>query len=175
MNAAEAWRDTGLMPNPPKDEGREAFVQAQSVKGQPTRSDTASLRVSSMELKAFEKSTRRMKRSSGRILGSSRQLETEWTMASHPDEKPTPNCRGAKTSSASHWVALAVHLEVSRRRTSPTAIGRRPPHFFLQGNRMAPQRWGVMLLGILPVQSRLTKLVSLPTTPVRGRAQKLFA
>ena len=73
MNAAKAWRDAGLMPNPPKDEGREAFVQAQSVKGQPTRSDTASLMVSSNSSRAFWIRGGGQVRSRCAILGRERQ------------------------------------------------------------------------------------------------------
>ena len=73
MNAAEAWGDAGLMPNPPKDDGREAFVQAQSVKGQPTRSDTASVRVSSNSSKTSWIRGGGQVRSRCAILGRERQ------------------------------------------------------------------------------------------------------
>ena len=76
-----------------------------------------------MELKAFEKSTRRMKRFSGGMLGSSRPLATACTMASHPAGMPTPSWRGARNSRALRRTDLAAHFEVRRRRTSPTAIG----------------------------------------------------
>ena len=48
-------------------------------------------------------------------------------MASPPEGTPTPSCRGARVSTASNITALAVHFDVNRRRTSPTAIGRNKP------------------------------------------------
>ena len=65
---------------------------------------------------------------------------TEWRMASQPAGRPTPTCRGERICRASRRTALAAHLEVNLRSTSPTANGRRPPPFFRQGRREAPHR-----------------------------------
>ena len=51
-------------------------------------------------------------------------------MASQPPLTPTPSCRGVSVEMAEWRAALARHFEVSRRRTSPTAMGRCPPLFF---------------------------------------------
>ena len=53
----------------------------------------------------------------------------------------------------------ARHLDTRRRRTSPTAIGRRPPFFFLQASKEAPQKWGRTDCGVRPEASRLTNFV----------------
>ena len=60
---------------------------------------------------------------------------------------------------ASGSTALATHFEVRRRRTSPMAIGRKPPFFFLHGKREAPQRLGMTAEGAFPAHRRLTTLV----------------
>ena len=52
------------------------------------------------------------------------RLETAWTMASHPPLTPTPSWRGVREVEARERETMARHLEMSRRRTSPTAIGR---------------------------------------------------
>ena len=44
---------------------------------------------------------------------------------------PTPSWRGDSKRDASKNTDLDIHLEDSLRRTSPTAIGLRPPDFFL--------------------------------------------
>ena len=54
---------------------------------------------------------------------------------------PTPSCKGASKERAVVRVAVARHLETSRRSTSPMAIGLSPPFF---SRRVAPQRWGRM-------------------------------
>ena len=53
----------------------------------------------------------------------------------------------------------ARHFDIRRRSTSPTAIGRWPPFFFLLARSEAPQRCGVMVGGARPAARRLTKLV----------------
>ena len=92
---------------------------------------------------ALEKSTSRVNLWSEGMLVSPWTLITECRMASQPPGSPTPTCDGDRNLRASGSTARAAHLEVSRRRTSPTAIGRRPPSFFLQGRREAPQRYGM--------------------------------
>ena len=84
----------------------------------------------SMELNALLKSIRRVQHSSGLEFGSSRTQETEWTMTSHPDFTPTPSWWGERTWMASCFRAAERDLETSRRKTSPTAMGRKPPPFF---------------------------------------------
>ena len=79
----------------------------------------------SMLLKALEKSSRRVQRSPDLVDGSSNTLETEWTMASHPILTPTPTWRGERVEIDSSWTARDRHFDVRRRRTSPTAMGRR--------------------------------------------------
>ena len=74
------------------------------------------------------------------MLGFSWTIMTEWRMASQPAGRPTPTCRGERICRASRRTALAAHLEVNLRSTSPTANGRRPPPFFRQGRREAPHR-----------------------------------
>ena len=63
---------------------------------------------------------------------------------------------------ASNWTDREMHLEVSRRKTSLTAMGRRPHPFLLQGRREAPQRCGMTSSGAWPAHNSLT-------TPVRAR------
>ena len=65
-------------------------------------------------------------------------------IASQPPLAPTPSCRGASKERAVVRVAVARHLETSRRSTSPMAIGLSPPFFFQMARRVAPQRWGRM-------------------------------
>ena len=55
-------------------------------------------------------------------------------------------------------MTLARHLEVSRRSTFPTAMERRPPFFFWQARRVAPQRWGKTGGGERSAARRLMKL-----------------
>ena len=43
MKAAGAWREADLRLSPPRALGREAFLQAQSERGPPARSDKVSL------------------------------------------------------------------------------------------------------------------------------------
>ena len=85
--------------------------------------------------------------------------DTAWMMASQPPLTLTPNCKGARTERAEDRTAWARHLDTRRRRTSPTAIGRRPPFFFLQASKEAPQKWGRIDCGVRPEASRLTNFV----------------
>ena len=151
-----------LMFRPPREEGREALSQFQCDKGQPE-----------VELNALEKSTRRMKCFSGGILLSSRQLATVCIMALHPEGIPTPNCKGIRNSRASDWTDLVAHFEVKRRITSPTTMCRRPPFFFLQGRREAPQRCGVTLSGTFPAHKTFINFVKECKTrkPLSGEGQ----
>ena len=89
----------------------------------------------SIELKALEKSTSRVSLWSEEMLLSPCILVTECKMASQPPGSPTPTCNGESSWRALDSTARAAQLDVSRQRTSPTAIGRRPPSFFLQGRR----------------------------------------
>ena len=85
--------------------------------------------------------------------------DTAWMMASQPPLTLTPNCKGARTERAEDRTAWARHLDTRRRRTSPTAIGRRPPFFFLQASKEAPQKWGRTDCGVRLEASRLTNFV----------------
>ena len=109
----------------------------------------------------LEKSSRRVQRSPDLVDGSSNTLETEWTMASHPILTPTPTWRGEKVEIATSWTARDRHFDVRRRRTSPTAMGRRRP-FFTQARRVVPQRCGITSCGARPAARSLT-------TPKRAR------
>ena len=111
-------------------------------------------------LKALEKSTSRIMRSAGKMVESTRTLDTECTIASQLAETPTPSCRGGRILDTC-LNTRETHLDVKRWSTPPTAMGRRPPHFFLQGKREAPQRFGVMEGGACPAQSWLMNLVRL--------------
>ena len=104
----------------------------------------------SMELKAFEKSRRRVHYSLGGMLASLWTEFTACTMASDPTLTPTPNWSGVRVSMASDRARWERHLDVRRRRTSPTAMGRRPPPFFLDARRVAPQRCGMISGGQWP-------------------------
>ena len=53
----------------------------------------------------------------------------------------------------------ARHSDTRRRSTSPMAMGRRPPFFFLLARSEAPQRCGVMVGGARPAARMLMKLV----------------
>ena len=114
----------------------------------------------SMLLKALEKSSRRVQRSPDLVDGSSNTRQTEWAMASHPILTPTPTWRGVEI--ASSWTARERHCDIRWRRTSPTAMGRRPPLFFSQARRVAPQRCGITSCGVRPATRSLT-------TPKRAR------
>ena len=83
-------------------------------------------------------------------------------MASHPIITPTPTWRGEKVEIATSWTARDRHFDVRRRRTSPTAMGRRRPFFFTQARRVAPQRCGITSCGARPAARSLT-------TPKRAR------
>ena len=83
-------------------------------------------------------------------------------MASHPAFTPTATWRGVMAWRASVSTDREMHIEVSRRRTFPTAIGRRLPPFLLQGRREAPQRCRMTSCGAWPAHNSLT-------TPVRAR------
>ena len=80
-------------------------------------------------------------------------------MASQPPLTFTPSCKGASTERAAGRAARARHFDTNRHRTSPTAIGRRRPFFFLQASKVAPQRWGRIEGGVWPEASKLTNLV----------------
>ena len=127
-----------------------------------------------MLLKVLEKSRRRFHQSSGwmvwspctlvtawivrlhgGVLLSSYTLVTAWTMASHPTETPTPSCRGVRDLTASLRTARETHFEVSLCRTSPTAIGCRPPFFFFEANRIAPHRLWTTSRGAFPEHRQL--------------------
>ena len=110
----------------------------------------------------LEKSSRRVQRSPDLVDGYSNTLETEWTMASHPILTPTPTWRGEKVEIATSWMARDRHFDVRRRRTSPTAMGRRRPFFFTQARRVVPQRCGITSCGARPAAGSLT-------TPKRAR------
>ena len=56
-------------------------------------------------------------------------------MASQPAESPTPTCSGDKILRALCSIHRAAHLEVSRWKTSPTLIGRRPSFFCMARER----------------------------------------
>ena len=53
INEAGAWSVACSMFKPPREEGREALSQLQCDKGQPARSETASLMISSNLSRAF--------------------------------------------------------------------------------------------------------------------------
>jgi hypothetical protein len=89
----------------------------------------------SIEFNALEKSTSRVSLWSEEILVLPCIQVTECKMALQPPGSPTPTYNGESSWMALGSTARASHLDVSRRRTSPTAIGRRPPSFFLQGRR----------------------------------------
>ena len=108
----------------------------------------------SLLLKALEKSSRRVQRSSDLVDGSCNTRETEWTMASHPILTPTPTWRGERVEIASSWTAQDRHFK--RLRTSPTAMGRRPPLFFSQARRVALQRCGITSCVVRPATRSLT-------------------
>ena len=110
-----------------------------------------------MELKALEKSSRRVQRSlQGR---DDIKREVAWTIASHPPLTHTPSCSGG-SNSRTWWCTMVIrHYDTNRRKTSPTAMARWPPFFFLLARRVAPQRWGVMTDGARPEARRLTNLV----------------
>ena len=116
-----------------------------------------------MQLKVFLKSRRSILHSFEGMEGSSSVLATEWTMASHPTRTPTLSCRGVRILKASSCAKRERHLEVSRRSTSPTAIGRWPPPFFLLAWSVAPQRWIATARGrgggALPTARKFTTLV----------------
>ena len=54
----------------------------------------------------------------------------------------TPSCKGASELKASWRVAVARDLEINRRRTSPTAMGLRPPFFLRHASRVARKDGG---------------------------------
>ena len=69
---------------------------------------------------------------------------------------PTLTYSGIRPREASACTEQERHLEIRRRRTSPTAIGRRSPPFFWKARRIAPQRWGVTSGGTQPASARFT-------------------
>ena len=80
-------------------------------------------------------------------------------MASQPPLTFTPSCKGASTERVAGRAVRARHFDTNRRRTSPTAIGRRRPFFFVQASKVAPQRCGRIEGGVWPEASKLTNLV----------------
>ena len=83
-------------------------------------------------------------------------------MASHPILTPTLTWRGERVEIASSWTARDGNFDVRRRRTSPTAMGWRPPLFFSQVRRVAPQKCGITSCRARPANRSLT-------TPERAR------
>src|SRR6267154_5514517 len=64
------------------------------------------------------------------------------TRASPPPFAPTPSWNGAKRGAHIGVTTELTALATSLLRVRPTAMGRRPPSFFLKGNRVAPKKDG---------------------------------
>ncbi len=77
-----------------------------------------------MQLKALEKSR---KRPQGLLDVEESKWEVAWIIASQPPLTATPSWRGVRVEVTVLREEYDRHLEVSRRSTSPTAMGRWPP------------------------------------------------
>ena len=101
----------------------------------------------STELNAFETST-------WRTCNPGLAFSSLWSfrlICSVAPRTPTPIWSGAKTSVSCEDRRCCSTLEVRRRRTSPTAMGRTPPQGFNKGMSLAPASQGPVQGGRLPV------------------------
>ena len=109
-----------------------------------------------MRLNALEKSSLRrtlLWAPSCRLV----QARTVWIPVSAPDLMPTPSCVGQNVRRASSCTSCIRHLPVSRRRISPTAIGRTPPFGLGTATSPAPASTGAIKGQAWPCAIKFTR------------------